>query len=269
MTGWQKGILYAAMALAVALIISIIGGIFGVLGLVNIFGDSAVLGETKSYSLSADAEELDLTIKAAKLNIKTGSTFALESNLKNLTVNENNNCLEIKEKSRGVFAGSHDAVLTLTIPQNHLFNVVKLSTGAGVVSINGISANDLSVGLGAGKADFSDIKVTAEAEIEGGTGKLTMQNCSFHNFDLDMGVGEVVFSGEITGNSDLECGVGALTATLTGNKEDYTILVDKGIGEIVVDGVSMADDQKTGSGVNRLKISGGIGSVKIKFKGSF
>ena len=61
-------------------------------------------------------------------------------------------------------------------------------------------------------------------------------------------------TGEITGNSKIECGVGELDVTLTGNKEDYKIIAEKGIGRIKIDGAEQGNNVSIGNGVNEIRL---------------
>ena len=51
-----------------------------------------------------------------------------------------------------------------------------------------------------------------------------------------------------------------------GNKENYTIKANKGIGSIKIDGKEVSNDITYGNGENNIKIDGGIGEIKIDFK---
>ena len=54
-----------------------------------------------------------------------------------------------------------------------------------------------------------------------------------------------------------------LTAVQAGN--DYTLLLEKGLGALSVDGQNMDDGSTYGSGGNRVEIEGGFGAVQIRF----
>ena len=64
----------------------------------------------------------------------------------------------------------------------------------------------------------------------------------------------------------INAGIGNLELNIQGNKENYTIKADKGIGSIKIDGKEMVDDVTYGDGENNIKIDGGIGSINVDFK---
>ena len=84
--------------------------------------------------------------------------------------------------------------------------------------------------------------------------------------NLDMGVGKIELTSVFTGKSEIDAGIGELNLNVLGNKEDYTLKVDKGIGSIKVDNENAEDNSTIGDGFNIIDIDGGIGSININFK---
>lgn len=55
--------------------------------------------------------------------------------------------------------------------------------------------------------------------------------------------------------------------TLKGDKENYKIVGEKGIGSLKIDGKSQSGSNSTyGSGNNVIKVDGGVGSINIDFE---
>ena len=81
MTSAQRIIKYCALAFAVFLSVSIIGGIISMfVCLTGIFGGDDATGEMQSYTVNENIENLDIDISAATLEIKNGKDFSVESN---------------------------------------------------------------------------------------------------------------------------------------------------------------------------------------------
>ena len=133
------------------------------------------------------------------------------------------------------------------------------------MTIDSLSADIMDISFGAGKATVENLVANSRAEIEGGTGLLTVNGGSLNNLNLEMGVGSLTFKSRIEGNSSLDLGVGEAKLTLLGSREDYCIGIDKGLGEARLEGESMRDDSVYGAGSNRLSIDGGVGAVNIEF----
>lgn len=76
-----------------------------------------------------------------------------------------------------------------------------------------------------------------------------------------MGIGETIITSLISGNSNLDTGIGSLELNLIG--DDYKLKINKGIGEITIDNKKVEDNEIIGNGDNNISISGGIGEIKI------
>ena len=266
MTTFQKTVKYIAMAFAIFLTVSIIGGILSVFGLFGgFFGGDAVTEDIKTYSVSSVIQSLEVKINAADFTIKQGENFYVESNLKHLTVEDKNGVLTIKEtkKHAGTYTG---AVLTLYIPEDTVFVKANIITGAGRLTVDSLSAATMNFELGAGEVTVNTLVATSDIDIDGGAGKITISDGALHNLDLDMGVGQLNLTSALTGESDFDLGIGESNITIIGNKDDYKLDIEKGLGNITVDGTSVSNIKGQGNGNNSIEVSGGIGAININFK---
>ena len=275
MTEAQRIIKYLAIAFAVFLTVAIIGGILsavGVLGGIFLGGDRAeadATGELKTYAVSSGISRLQIRINAADLTIKEGSAFSVESNLKNLTVEEKNGCLILKDLTTIKLSGSNtyqDAVLTIYVPAGTVFDSINLETGAGRVSAGELLAETVDIELGAGDAWIDTLVASKSADLEGGAGRITISGGALHNLDLDMGVGQLNLTAALSGECQMELGVGESNITLLGSRADYALDIEKGIGEVRVDGKPVSDFGSSGNGTAEVEIHGGIGAIYVEFK---
>ena len=269
MNTFQKVIKYLAIAFAIFLTVSIIGGILGAVGLVGglFTSGDAVLDDIQTYTVSEQITNLEVSINAADFTIKQADSFSVESNLKHLTVEENNGVLKIKETKK--FNGTYsDAVLILYIPKEFAFERADIITGAGKMTVDTLSAATLNLEFGAGEVQIESLIATSSSDIDGGAGKITIADGSLNNLDLDMGVGQLNLTSAVLGNSEFDLGVGETNIVLIGSKDDYEIDVEKGIGSITLDGKTVSDFDSIGSGNNRIDIDGGIGAINLSFEES-
>ncbi len=267
MTSVQKFIKIAAICLAVFICISIFGGMIAALaGVTALLGGSDQLaGDVKEYTVSQDIHKLEIDISAGQLRIVAGKQFSIKSNHKYLKVSDTQNKLYIRETKTIIHAADYkDVVITLTIPADYLFANAQISTGAGLVHIEWLSAEDLQLELGAGEVKIDYLDASKRAQIEGGAGKVTISDSRLHNLDLDMGVGKMELRSLLSGDCDIDHGVGEARLQLKGSLEDYKILVDKGLGDIQIDGKSVSGGSY-GQGTNTIDIEGGIGAIRIDF----
>ena len=274
MTTLQKVIKYLALAFAIFLTVSIVGGILSAVGLLgSLFSDDDaewgdVIGETKTYTVSSEISDLNIQINAADFYIKEGNGFSVESNLKNLEVDEKNGCLTLKDLTKIKLNGSNayeNAVLTIYVPVGTVFDNVNIKTGAGRFTVDSLSAATIGFELGAGDVTISKLIAEKSANIEGGAGRITISDGAIKDLALKMGMGQLNLTAALTGDSELELGVGESNITLLGSKDDYELDIEKGIGNITVDGKNVTDYGSSGNGANEVDIHGGVGAINVRF----
>ncbi len=263
MNTFQKVIKYLAMAFAVFLTVGIIGGGLSILG--GFFFNDAVSKEIKTYAMLSDINEIKIEIGAADFTIEQGESFFVESNLKYLNVEDNDGVLTIQETKK--FSRNYNgAVLRLYIPADTVFGSVDISTGAGKFTVDYLSANNINFELGAGEVSINTLVAKESANIEGGAGKIVISDGALHNLDLVMGVGQLNLTSALSGVSKFNMGIGESNINVIGNKEDYRLDIEKGIGNITVDGTSVSNTKNFGNGSNFIEVHGGIGAIHIQFK---
>ena len=187
---------------------------------------TAVSGETKNYALTSEIHALEIQINAADFKIEQAEAFAVQSNLKYLSVTEQNGVLTIVDNAPSASSYA-DAALTLYVPAGTVFDQVDIETGAAIMTVDTLSAAVL---------------------------------------DLELGAGELDLNVALLGESDLEFGIGTSHLTLLGSKDDYRVEVTKGLGSVCLDGQDILDFGSAGNGENRIEITGGVGDVHISFR---
>ena len=274
MTAAQRIIKYFALALAAIVIAAIIGGC--TLGL-YIAGNVTGLIKNDAYVMenaeviSGDTKEvksLNVELGATNFVIKEGDEFKVETNKSNVTFEDKEGDVTIKENGGSWFNfGANSGGLTIYVPKEFdPFENVVIKNGTGTFTADKIAAKDFKLEVGTGAVKIQELNVSARADIDGGVGKIEILGGKINDLDLDLGVGGTSLKTELTGNSEIDSGVGGLDVTLVGSRKDYEIKADKGIGGINIDGQDVGDDQTIGSGASKVKISGGIGGINVRFE---
>ena len=266
MTSLQRVIKYCAIAFAVFLSVSIISGICSAVAMVFGFLGGDSVGEMQTYSISGEITSLDIEIGMAAFEIVEGENFSVESNLKNLSVEEKDGVLQITGEHKNSSIGSSDASVVLTVPAGFVFEEADISAGAGELTIDTLAASELKLDLGAGETEIGSLTVLEKAEINNGAGELTIQGGELNDLSMDLGVGEMELTGKLTGDCTINYGVGETILNLAGDSSDYQIALDKGIGGATLDGETMSGDSVYGDGPNKISIDGGVGSLRIEFE---
>ena len=285
MKEFQKIIKYASIAFGLYLAVSIIGGIvaivvsiftgiYGVNYLTNNLQDALKSNDSNVEIIDENQEleqfsKMKLEISTANLTVKSeGNSYRVEKYQipKNTKIESKDGVLEIKNEK--IFnKNDSKSSITVYIPENVELDDVAIEIGAGTVNIAEIKAKNVDFDFGAGNVELENISVNNNTKIQCGAGQVIIKKSELTNANIDAGVGKLSYLGELKGNSKISCGVGSVQLDLIGDSDMYEIHAEKGIGDIKIDDVSVADNSTTGNGENKINIEGGVGSVDIKLHG--
>lgn len=269
MTQVQKVIKYLAIAFAIFLVVNIISAcFFGLFGISKIFNLSEEKETIKNMTITElgdiDIKGLDIELSYSNLIIKNSETLKIETDDNNIKYEQNGDKLLITEESRRWFNKNDESNIIIYLPENTILNEFNIQAGAGEININKIDTYKLDFEFGAGKVEIQNLNVRNKAKLEGGAGKISILDGTINDLDLDMGVGEFEIKTILTGENNLNAGIGKLAIQLNDGIENYKIKANKGIGNITVDGKNISNDEIIGNGSTYIKIDGGIGNIDIK-----
>lgn len=267
MSGLQKIIKYLAIAFAVYLIFSIITTLmYGVSSIGKFFSNdkSGEVDNLSNLEINDNALLLDIDVKSSNIMIKRGNDFKAETNSKYINSKQDNNKLYISERDHN-YLNNKNIDLVIYIPEDYIFDYVSIDAGAGKVYIEELSTKKLDLDLGAGKLEAKNLLVIDDFELSGGVGDLIINDSNINNLDADLGLGKFEMISKLTGNNKIDSGVGKVDLKLVGTLEDYQISLDSGVGRASLGDLKMEDGNTYGSGINKLDINGGLGSIDIMF----
>lgn len=250
-----------AILLSITIISSIVAAISSILVVTNIVESQDDENISKNVDIINQIENLKIDVGASKICIKEGEKLQINTNSRYIVVNEEKNTVTIKELSHFTL-GNSNYETTIYIPKDINFKKVEINIGAGKLEIENLNTEKLELSLGAGTTDIDYVKAIS-FKVETGAGKLNIKNSLFEKAKLDMGVGNTYIESEIKDIFDIDAGIGNLELKLLGNKEEYTLDIDKGVGNVTVDGVNVTN--VLGSGSRHIKVDGGIGNIDINF----
>lgn len=252
----QKVIKTFAICLAALIILSIINGVAHLVTSAFSFNNDVNINET----YNSDINNIKIDVGTTNMVIKYGDTFSItaENVSKEFKIKEEGNSLIIKEKNITIFGNKKSSHTTITIPND--LNNLSIDIGAGKLELSDITSNNFSLNQGAGKVVITNL-ISNNTTIDGGAGELHITSSKLQNLDLDLGAGKCYYNGILLGNNKIDQGVGELILDLY--REDYTIKASKGLGSITINGESYSKDVTVGEGINDIKIDGGIGSIII------
>ena len=272
----QKIIKYLAIAFAIALIVGIITTIVRVVSSIPLTlkigknnSDSNNIIETSSDFESENVTFLDIDIAYSNLTIRKGEYLKVESSNKDIQCKQDKQKIKIKEKNNNWFFNNNTKKeeLIIYVPENLQFDRVSINTGAGKVNIEILNTKVLKMNLGAGETSMKNINITENAKIDTGAGKVNITSAKINDLRCDLGIGATEISAKLLGDTKISTGVGSLKLNVLGKKEKYETKVNKGIGNVTIDEEKISDNEVVGNGENKIEIDGGIGEIKISFRG--
>jgi len=162
-----------------------------------------------------------------------------------------------------------DQKITLTIPKDAELDSALFEFGAAQIRMEGVTAKNLDITVGAGKLNAERVTATEHAKLSVGAGAFYAENVSLTDTDLECGVGEMEVEGTLTGDTTADCGVGAMELRVSGKQEDYRGELNCGLGEIDFGDISIEGSGKksygTSSAERRMDIKCGLGEVDVRF----
>lgn len=265
MTLIQRIIKYLAICFAISLIIGIVSGITSAFSSITGIGFDDDFDSIKHYNISKNIDTLDIDLKATSLNIVSGEEFTFDTSSKYIKVNEDGNKLVIKEKSHSLLNNKMAQVVTITVPLDYKFYETSIEVNAGMVTLKNLVTDFLDADFDAGKVSIDNLTVNRNAKIEAGAGNVTINNSTFNDLSLEGGVSNITLDGIFYGNTKLDIGIGNLNMNIKDDIKSYKFVIDKGIGNVLID-EKLIDDKIYGDGVNVMYIDTSAGNVYITNK---
>lgn len=271
MTSFQRLIKLIADALAIGLVVSIIGGastliltISGITSIKNEISEAQANEEFTLYDVTNDVSNISLNLTRASLAIKQGDKFSVYYG-EGFKIKNKNGILYVEDTLKDLIDITSSHTLIITLPKNKTLSKVSISSGTGSVYIERLICESLDIDLGIGTTDIEYIKATSKADIDGGVGNVTIKKGVLNNLDYSVGIGKSDIMAKFTGKGEIEAGIGDVELCLLGGENLYTIKGETGIGAIRVGKEKLGENSVVGSGKNILDIDGGIGTVKVAF----
>ncbi|SFR62056.1 DUF4097 family beta strand repeat-containing protein [Anaeromicropila populeti] len=292
MNGAQKVIKYCAMAFGIFLAITIIGAIVsaiaGAFGAFSFFKNVKIHhSSSDNYSVESTNEDgvrsyvfdgiEDIRIEGGvyKLVVKEGPELkvVMDNVSDDYGAKQSGDELVIYSEEDTWFFNIHfnmdkedtKGTIYLYLPDDFKANKFDLTIGVGTVQLSDLRADTIDIECGVGNLTVENI-IGEKVDIQGGVGQLKFKDVNFSDADIEGGVGSIDFSGKLSGKSVVSSGMGSVELSIEGEKDDYEIEVESGLGAIHIDGEKCGDVHlDSSSSKHKLEVDGGVGSINIDF----
>lgn len=207
---------------------------------------------------------LDISMSAGSLTFVVGDAFDIRYDSSVIEVEYNADSVSIENAHSHPTASERRRMdVTVTVPDNYMFEDVDIEMGAGKMIVHSLRTNALDLELGAGSGTFDNIIVTGSAEIQEGAGELSIKGGSLHNLTLQCGAGATRVTAALTGTSSISAAVGAVDLKFDGSESDYTVNFNMGLGACYYNNDKISRSGSFGSGPNTVNINGGFGVMRV------
>lgn len=231
-------------------------------------GKSNVLKDIDAKSI----EKLTISMAAGELNIQAGESeyFQVDNqeNRGDCYIEHDGN--ELTVTIRGKHKNSVGARTTFWIPKGLKVDDLEISTDAGKVQSEALSATNIKLSVGAGQIKTEAIDATNLAvEVDAGefksNGKITTEEAT-----LKVAAGNLKVDLLEAKNADAKVDVGHINIKFVGDESDYNIDADCDVGEVRINGGSyhmgkeyQSHDSTTGK---TIEVECNVGQATIDFE---
>ena len=215
------------------------------------------LAEVKNIKFDIDAAELQVEASADSENI---GVELLRGNEKYYSCFLDDTTLTVSYDTRSHHFNNSPKIV-VSIPKGASFDMVTINTGAmaGGMSFDEISCENMEINVGAG--DFKAEKLTVLKKLEAviGAGNVEIEDGEYRDVKLECGVGNLTFTGKVTGGIKGHCGMGEMEIELDGKETDYNYNISCGLGRIEINGTTYSDL----SGTKKTENAGAVGTIDL------
>ena len=123
--------------------------------------------------------------------------------------------------------------------------------------------------IGVGNAKVDKVRAQEDIEVQVGAGKLMIADAESKKLAVSCGVGHFAMKGDVTGNVDVECGMGECELELAKPESEYRFELECGMGKVQVNGTKLAGFGNSHTYGNpdapgKITVECGMGSVEIR-----
>lgn len=160
--------------------------------------------------------------------------------------------------------------IILYIPEDQFFDEVDIEIGAGEVSFGDLNAREVSLEAGMGHILVENLRA-GELDASVGMGHLEIYDMDVDELDAEVGAGKLTATGAVNRSAGLECGMGNITLTLEGDRQDFNYLLEAAAGSVQLG----SDESYSGLAANKqinnhaaknMEIECALGNIVVQFQ---
>lgn len=243
------------IAIIIGIVLVVVGGTFG----------SNVKYTDEVFSSEGGVEKVELDVAAGSANVEfyDGDAVAISYQAHpryGFTASQSGGTVKLGHERGGWFNwgwGRKGPTATVKIPYTLAVDL-DIDISAGSVNVQSGEFKKLTIHVSAGELNMGEIVCsTSKCHVSAGSVKLEGLYCS--NTNCHVSAGSIRLSKVNCPVVDLDVSAGSIKLDMLGNKEEYTILVDKSAGSCNVSSQRGTDANK------KIDIDVSAGSIEVNF----
>ena len=278
MTGFQKFIKYAAIALGIYLSITIVLVLLGIArGFVGASRNNEIrdlVRDREQYQTEditrtyENIKKLEVNVEETELIIRNGDTFKIEgTNIPDrMEIEQDGNKLKVSDEEVSSSFSDENMVVTIYIPEDIKLDTIDLEINYVSADIQKLNATNLKLDIYNNYCEIDEI-IADNVEFKNEEGNLDIYDAEIGRllFDSESGVEDV--SLDITGNAEINLEYSYTDMNLIGTQEDYQINTKNQSGNIYIDGTTITSNSETlGSGNAKVNLDNVNADISINFR---
>lgn len=278
MTGFQKFIKYAAIALGIYLSITIVLVLLGIArGLVGASRNNEIrdlVRDREQYQTEditrtyENIKKLEVNVEETELIIRNGDTFKIEgTNIPDrMEIEQDGNKLKVSDEEVSSSFPDENMVVTIYIPEDIKLDTIDLEINYVSADIQKLNATNLKLDIYNNYCEIDEI-IADNVEFKNEEGNLDIYDAEIGRllFDSESGVEDV--SLDITENAEINLEYSYTDMNLIGTQEDYQINTKNQSGNIYIDGTTITSNSETlGSGNAKVNLDNVHADIFISFR---
>lgn len=256
-----------ASALAFAIICGLIGGAAELISFFGGFG--SMRGKsTDEKTYDASVTVLDIDLKSANIRIASGGSaggaITVNTTDPHISVRQRGSTLFIV-RSRSFWRDNTIPAVTVVVPRDHALSAITIAARSGSTQISGVTSDRLSLDTNAGSVTLDGVTILKKAEIKTKKGSISASEGLLTDAVIKTSYGGATLSCAFAGDSEIRLGTGDSAITLPGAMDDYTLDINKGLGDLIVGGKQVRQDSTFGAGEVEIEIVHNTGDLTVSY----
>lgn len=237
---------------------------------VTVTTGGSVRGYTNVSALSITCETYHLVIDAKSNSGQVEVSYC--SDEENVSIEQQKHTLCISQKKsfdvfsfvKGDGAWGNTGTITVSLPKDFYLNKANITTGSGNSTIENLSLEKGTFSTRDGYVQVTNL-FAQNTDITTGDGNVIFDNVIFNNTNVNGGNGSLSFTGRFYNDANFDIGQGELTLIMYGSRDAYGIDIQKGNGDITIDGEDYENVPIEEYGTHHISLKNGIGDCAMTF----